>query len=213
MCPPSPPLFTCQVTRGRAPSESVRCRPADDRPGAGPGLPGCPRGPGGAGGPLTPPGPAPTPDRSSQGRGAWPPSVSLGAAPAARWGGGGGVRPRGGPSHPGDLDLLPAPSPMPYTALTEPPPRPQGGRRSFHETRDANCLDAAEGPGLLPAHPPAKPVLEQKVPLSQPSTRATSSPQLSPRRETGTSWREGGVSSSPFLFRPHPPPVPHPSGI
>ena len=71
------------------------------------------------------------------------------------------------------VDLGPLPAPASLHAVGEPPSPPLGESSSFHETQVAHWL--------LPALQPARePVLEQKVPLSQPSMRATSSPQLSP---------------------------------
>lgn len=68
--------------------------------------------------------------------------------------------------------------------------------------RDPSCPLAA-------ARPPARePVLEQKVPLSQPSTRATSSPQLSPRAGNWDKVERGRcVFISCYVPPPSPPPL------
>lgn len=98
------------------------------------------------------------------------------------------------------VDLGPLPAPASLHAAGEPPSLPLGESSSFHQTQVAHWL--------LPALQPArKPVLEQKVPLSQPSTRATSSPQLSP---WAGNWDKVERRRCVFISRCVPPPSPLP---
>lgn len=99
------------------------------------------------------------------------------------------------------VDLGPLPAPASLHAAGEPLSPPLGESSSFHEIQVAHWL--------LPACPPTRePVLEQKVPLSQPSTRATSSPQLSPRAGNWDKVERGRcVFISCYVPPPSPPPL------
>lgn len=79
---------------------------------------------------------------------------------------------------------------------------------SLHAPRGEQFIPRDPSCPLAAARPPARePVLEQKVPLSQPSTRATSSPQLSPR---AGNWDKVERGRCVFISRYVPPPSPPP---